>query len=155
MTDAFDEIVISGLVGVQKPDLAIYGVVLERLGLQDEPPSMIQCTLDYEVGAQSFLKFWETHSGLDAIFIASDILAVSALLACISNGIRVPDEIAIAGFDDAPLSRLITPSLTTVRFPRAQIGQVVAETMIQRLENRPIDNRVIDVGYEIIERESA
>jgi LacI family gluconate utilization system Gnt-I transcriptional repressor len=127
---------------------------LERLGLKDEPLSMMQCTLDYEVGAQSFLRFWEKHPDLDAIFIASDILAVSALLACISKDIKVPHDIAIAGFDDAPLSRMVTPPLTTVRFPRALIGQVVAETMINRLENREIKHRVIDLGYEIIERES-
>ena len=128
---------------------------LERLGLKDEPLRMMQCTLDYEVGAQSFLRFWKKNPDLDAIFIASDILAVSALLACISKNIKVPDDIAIAGFDDAPLSRIVTPSLTTVRFPRAQIGQVVAETMINRLENKAIENHVIDLGYEIIERHSA
>ena len=123
--------------------------------MKEEPLSMMQCTLDYEVGAHSFLKFWGKHPDLDAIFIASDILAVSALLACISQGIKVPQDVAIAGFDDAPLSRIVTPSLTTVRFPRAQIGQVVAETMISRLENKGVENRVIDLGYEIIERDSA
>jgi len=83
------------------------------------------------------------------------VRAIGALLECQRRAWKVPDRIAIAGFNDAGLGAWLVPALTTVRIPRAEIGRRAAQMILDRLEGRDIPDRVVDVGYEIVVRESA
>jgi LacI family transcriptional regulator, gluconate utilization system Gnt-I transcriptional repressor len=90
-----------------------------------------------------------------AIFIASDMIAAGFVLEAAQIGLRVPADIAIAGFDDTPLGRAIRPQLTTVNVRQREIGQRAAELVLRRLRGEPIEQSVHDVGYAIVPRESA
>ncbi|MFN2125360.1 MAG: LacI family DNA-binding transcriptional regulator [Candidatus Promineifilaceae bacterium] len=70
----------------------------------------------------------------DAIFAADDASAVGALTALRKAGRRVPEDVALVGFDDAPLSRHLSPPLTTVRAPIAAAGAAAAEQLLQLIE---------------------
>ncbi|WP_278191220.1 MULTISPECIES: LacI family DNA-binding transcriptional regulator [Streptomyces] len=69
----------------------------------------------------------------DALVFANDQLAVGALHALQQQGLRVPDDVVVTGFDGIPLSRLVRPALTTVRQPMLRMGEEAVELLIKRL----------------------
>src|SRR5581483_9940914 len=69
-----------------------------------------------------------------AVFAANDMMAVGCLFALSEAGLRVPDDIALAGFDDIPIARYVSPPLTTVRVRIADLGRDALESLVQRLE---------------------
>lgn len=95
-----------------------------------------------------------------AIFCASDLLAIGAIKCCIENGINVPDEISFVGFDDVDIARMYNPSLTTIRQPFEEQGDLAIRIMIDMIENKSIipddeDNRfTTSMKYQLIIRES-
>jgi LacI family transcriptional regulator len=69
-----------------------------------------------------------------AVFVASDTMASGALLASRELGVRVPQDVALVGFDDLPLASLVVPPLTTVRQPLYELGAAAAELLLKRLD---------------------
>ena len=69
-----------------------------------------------------------------AVFAANDIMAAGCLYALKEAGVRVPDDIALTGFDDIPIARFVSPPLTTVRIRIADLGQRALERLVQTLE---------------------
>ncbi len=90
----------------------------------------------------------------DAIFAASDIMAVGAIRATLEAELRIPDDIAFVGFDDIPLANHRDPKLTTIRQPVYQFGFSAVETLIDLIENGKEPARRIMMGTELIIRES-
>jgi len=78
----------------------------------------------------------------DAVFVASDNMAIGALKAIRAAGLKAPDDIAVVGFDDIPLAATAEPPLTTVHQPIDQLGFLAASTLIDLLETAadPIGN---------------
>ena len=70
-----------------------------------------------------------------AIFAANDMMAIGCLFALSEAGIKVPDDIALAGYDDIPIARFITPPLTTVRVRIAELGALALERLALAIEN--------------------
>ena len=68
---------------------------------------------------------------LDAVFAANDLMAVGAMRALREAGRRVPDDVAVVGFDDSPLSRVTDPPLSTVRQPTDEMGRRMAELLLR------------------------
>jgi LacI family gluconate utilization system Gnt-I transcriptional repressor len=90
-----------------------------------------------------------------AIFIASDIIAAGFVLEASRIRLRVPKDIAIAGFDDTEIGQAVTPPLTSVHVPQREIGQVTATLLLQRLRKERVEEPVRDLGFSIIPRASA
>lgn len=78
----------------------------------------------------------------EAFVFANDQMAVGALQALERRGVRVPEDVAVTGFDGIPLSRLVRPSLTTVRQPMVRLGEQAAELLIGRLRGQSGDEPV-------------
>jgi LacI family transcriptional regulator len=90
-----------------------------------------------------------------AIFVASDTVAIGALKAIRHAGLRVPHDIALASFDDAPLSELIDPPLTTVRLPAYGLGWGTAEMLIRLIHHDEIREPGVLLETELIVRKSS
>lgn len=90
----------------------------------------------------------------DAVFVASDTMALAAIQAIKEHGLRIPDDIAVIGFDDIPQASRSTPALSTVRQPITRIGAVVAETLIDMIETGSPLPRQIVFPAELVIRES-
>jgi LacI family transcriptional regulator len=92
-----------------------------------------------------------------AIFGASDMMAIGALKALRQAGLRVPQDVALVGFDDVPLAAAIEPALTTVRQPIARLGSMASELLLNLLEN-PTDAQAsvhrIVLPAELVVRDS-
>jgi LacI family gluconate utilization system Gnt-I transcriptional repressor len=108
-----------------------------------------------EIGAASIDDLLRIYPDADAVFFGSDRLAIGGLLACVRRGIAVPERLAIVGFGDFEISSLTAPSLTTIAVPTREIGTVTAELVLARLAGREIPERIVDLGYRFIQRESA
>ena len=91
----------------------------------------------------------------DAVCCANDLLAIGVLIECRRLGIAVPDRLSVAGFGDNPLARAFDPSLSTVRLPRYAIGKVAGEQVLRRMAGEAVEQRVFDLGYEVVMRASA
>ena len=70
----------------------------------------------------------------DAVFAANDMMAVGCLAALAEAGLRVPEDIAVGGFDDIPIARYVSPSLTTIRVPIAALGAAAMDALFRALE---------------------
>ncbi|MBN2601943.1 MAG: LacI family DNA-binding transcriptional regulator [Candidatus Marinimicrobia bacterium] len=93
-----------------------------------------------------------------AIFAANDAMAIGAIEAVKDSGLRVPEDIAIVGFDDISTSQYITPALTTVKVPLYEMGQLVGKTLLQKInsdskEHLTVAEQIV-IPLEIIIRES-
>jgi LacI family gluconate utilization system Gnt-I transcriptional repressor len=91
---------------------------------------------------------------VDAIFFAGDVLPVGALFEAQRRGWDVPGRIAIAGFDDLDILEHIVPKVTCLQLPRFEIGRRSAELLLQRLRGEDSDAVRLDLGFEVIERET-
>jgi LacI family transcriptional regulator len=90
----------------------------------------------------------------DAVFAASDIMAVGAMRAAREAGLAIPDDVAFVGFDDLPLSPLASPSLTTVRQPVNQFGSAAVDILVDLIENGIRPPRRVMMVTELVIRES-
>lgn len=93
------------------------------------------------------------HPKFDAIFAGDDDAAIGVLSALKDHGYRVPEDVAVVGFDDMQISAFMTPPLTTVRAPTEKVGQIAAERLFGLLDDRHSDEVVI-LPTEIIFRRS-
>ncbi|GAB3773040.1 LacI family DNA-binding transcriptional regulator [Ramlibacter monticola] len=91
---------------------------------------------------------------VDAIFFCNDDLAQGALLAALRLGVRVPERVAVAGFNDLTGSDQMLPPLTTIRTPRAEMGAAAAEMLVNLMRGAPVGQASIDVGFELVVRGS-
>jgi LacI family gluconate utilization system Gnt-I transcriptional repressor len=107
------------------------------------------------LGGQMFEQIVQQHPAVDAIFFCNDDLAQGALLCALRRGIRVPEQVAIVGFNDLTGSDQTLPALTTVRTPRARIGEAAAQMLLGLIKGQTPEQTRIDLGFELIERGSA
>lgn len=85
-------------------------------------------------GMQAMERLLRMTPPPEAVFVASDSMAIGALKAIRAAGLKSPDDIALVGFDDIPLAAVVEPPLTTVHQPIDQLGFLAASTLIDRLE---------------------
>jgi LacI family transcriptional regulator len=89
----------------------------------------------------------------DAIFAANDMMAIGCLFALNEAGVSVPGDIALAGFDDIPIARFVTPPLTTVRVRIADMGQRATDVLLHALKGDKAAE-AITLPVELVARES-
>lgn len=86
----------------------------------------------------------------EAVFVASDSMAIGALKAVRAAGLRVPDDIALVGFDDIPVASALEPPLTTVRQPIYGLGYTAASVLLDNLLRAPGGERPLSEGQRIL-----
>jgi LacI family gluconate utilization system Gnt-I transcriptional repressor len=106
------------------------------------------------LGARMFEQIMREQPDVDAIFFCNDDLAQGALLAALRLGIAVPEQVAVAGFNDLTGSDQMLPTLTTVRTPRAEIGTAAARMLLSLMSGEPVASPGVDLGYELVVRAS-
>jgi DNA-binding LacI/PurR family transcriptional regulator len=92
---------------------------------------------------------------LDAVFVASDMMAHGALQALRDAGRRVPGDVAVIGFDDFEISRYSDPPLTTVRQPIVDMGRTMARQMLGLVDDKLDVPQAVVLPTELVIRESA
>lgn len=131
-----------------------YLTALARAGVSANPALVLESPPGLKSGGQALVRLVETAPEVDAVFLSGDVLATGALLEANRRGWDVPGRIAIDGSDDNELQECVSPPLTTLRFPRYEIGRRAAGMLLDRLSGRSTGPAILDLGYEIIERSS-
>jgi LacI family transcriptional regulator len=129
-----------------------YLSALRDRGLAADPNLIVESDFS-EAGGQAAMQRLLPFEP-DAVFVASDMMAVGALRTLREAGKRVPEDVAVASFDDMPFAARSEPPLTTVRQPVQRMGAVVAETLIDMIEHPSPTPRRIILPTEIMVRES-
>lgn len=121
-----------------------------------EVPTAIASTAPtgVEHGRQALAELLMQEPQLRAVFCSSDGMADGVLTEARARGLRVPDDLAVFGFGGAAFAAHLEPSLTTVHIDGAEIGRRAADLLIARGRGEPVDERIVDVGFRIIERAS-
>ncbi|MBU0492594.1 MAG: LacI family transcriptional regulator [Chloroflexi bacterium] len=94
------------------------------------------------------------HARPTAVFAASDAMSAGAMQALAQAGLRVPADVSVAGYDDAPIASLLDPPLTTVRQSAVELGKVAAETLIRLLENPDVPMPLQKLSTSLVIRDS-
>lgn len=123
--------------------------------LPGEPPQVLPGDFNEKSGYQAGRRLATQGHRPDAVFAANDVIAVGCLVAFREAGLRVPEDIAVAGFDDIPLASLVRPALTTVRVRIAELGRSALEQLQRSIESptraRPVARTLLP---EVVVRES-
>lgn len=126
----------SGLVGADRRK-AGYRRALADAGLTQEPDLLVESAYEISAGCRSMMGWLKAHSRNDlpdAIFCGNDAIAMGCLEALASEGIRVPDEVSLCGFDDTIGARTTVPQLSTVRQPLRAMGSRAVEVLVKRID---------------------
>ncbi len=115
--------------------------------LRPEPSSI-------ELGGRMLEQIVAQSPAVDAVFFCNDDLAQGALLAAVRLGVKVPQQVAVAGFNDLTGSAQMPPPLTTIRTPRAQIGTEAARMLLALMNGQPVEPACVDLGFELVVRGS-
>ncbi|MCB1516479.1 MAG: LacI family DNA-binding transcriptional regulator [Hyphomicrobiaceae bacterium] len=133
-----------------------YMQALEEFGLEPDQRLTIETNRGLNAGAEAVARIVQNAPEVDALFCAGDVLAVGALFECQKRGWAVPERIALASFDDVDLLRHVSPSVTTIRLPRHEIGERTAQMLLSRIIDgaEHLRGSIVDLKYEVIQRES-
>jgi LacI family transcriptional regulator len=129
-----------------------YRAALDLWGITPEPGWVAEGDFSQDGGYAAMQRLLEAQP--DAVFAASDAMAVGAMRCLQQNGRRVPADVAVVGFDDAPFSAHSDPPLTTMRQPIHQTGAVAAEALIDLAESGDPTPRRLILPTELIIRAS-
>jgi LacI family transcriptional regulator/LacI family repressor for deo operon, udp, cdd, tsx, nupC, and nupG len=91
-------------------------------------------------------------TGVTAVFCYNDLIAVGVLMACREHGYDVPAQLSVVGYDDVDIARYVTPSLTTIHQPKLRLGEMAMQMLLDILEGRPVQSRVL--ANDLVVRES-
>jgi LacI family transcriptional regulator, gluconate utilization system Gnt-I transcriptional repressor len=126
-------------------DAGLYDARLEFFSAQRSSVAM---------GAQMFESLMQQHPDVDAVFCCNDDLAQGCLLAASRMGLKVPKQVAVAGFNNLAGSDQMLPSLTTVNTRRFEVGELAANMLLRLMRGESVSNRHVDVGFELMLRGS-
>jgi len=137
-----------------------YKAALEKHNISFKPQYLKYCDHGGMIQAEvekAVTELLSLEDRPDAVFIASDRLTTSCLYILKKMGLKVPDDIAIAGFTNSDVAELFNPPLTVIRQPAFQIGQIATEMLIKTIESkRPVEEYITrEVETELIIRSSS
>ena len=132
-----------------------YNDALTAAGLPYEDELVVHGPPTVPGGADAARQLLQQSPDVDALFCYNDLVAVGAIQTCKALGRRVPDDVAIIGFDDIYLASLVTPSLSTCHVPLDEMGHQAMMLLLRQIEGKTLDSPVITMSPQLILRESA
>jgi LacI family transcriptional regulator, galactose operon repressor len=140
--------------GCNRDRLAGYKSALQEAGLRFDLRHVTDSDFKESGGASAMATLLAADPRLDAVFAANDLMAFGAMRALRSAGRRVPDDVAVVGFDDLPASAMTHPPLTTVRQPLYEMGRTAASMVMAAVRGERIAKRV-ELATSLVIRESS
>jgi LacI family gluconate utilization system Gnt-I transcriptional repressor len=125
-----------------------------ELGLRDVKVAVAPAPTTIRSGREALSSWLDADAGIDALFCSSDMLALGVLAEAQARGVSIPGQLAIVGFGDLEFAADVYPALTSVHVNGGAIGRQAARFILDRADGRPSDERIVDVGTSIIERDS-
>lgn len=125
---------------------------IAKYGLAE--PLMISGDFSEASGFDAAKKILKHKRRIDAVFAANDMMAMGCLFEFNSRGVRVPQDIILAGFDDIPVARFIWPPLTTIRVEPAELGRRAVELLLKKIDQKSSKSVCEIIEPQLIARSS-
>jgi LacI family transcriptional regulator len=132
--------------------LAGYASALEGAGIAVDPCLVAEGDFDAASGHRAIVTIL-ARATFDAVFVASDVVALGVLAGLREHGLRVPRDVSVTSFDDIPLAAFVDPPLTTMRLPARNLGFTAGSVLFDRIAGRPVADRTV-LPMELILRSS-
>lgn len=126
---------------------------LKKAGLVASDELQIDAISTEESGFEAAQKLLELNDSIDAIVCASDLIAIGVMQALQDKNINIPQDIAVVGYDNIPVSRFTNPALTTVAQNTMLAGEALVETLLNLIHEEPAEARLMPV--ELVVRNSS
>ncbi len=147
---------ISGITaGNERARERLEGVreALARAGIALAPGRVVEKPYTLAAGREGLREVLHAAPRPTAVVCGNDVLAIGALAECQAQGLAVPRDLSVTGFDDLEMAAVVTPALTTIHFPTAELGTYAAQHLLARLAGRPFEMRV-ELPVELVVRAS-
>ena len=151
-----DFAMISGVTaGNERASERLEGVrqALAARGIALAPGRIVEKLYTLSAGREGLREVLRGSPRPTAVVCGNDVLAIGALAECHAQGIAVPREISVTGFDDLEMAAVVTPPLTTVHFPTAELGTYAAQHLLARLAGKPFAART-ELPVDLVVRAS-
>lgn len=122
-----------------------YVEALRKAGIDADPKLQVDAVTTEQSGVEAIDELLSRKAQFDAVFAASDLIAIGAMKALHERGLKVPGDVAVAGFDDIPMAGFVNPSLSTVQQDTKAAGQILVESLIRLVNGEPVESRTIPV----------
>lgn len=109
---------------------------------------------NYRSGLRAASALLDLENPPTAVFAANDEIALGAIEAARTRGLRVPEDLSVVGFDDTRLARMASPPLTTVRQPLREMGGVALRTALRLANGEKVDSHHVELATELVVRDS-
>jgi DNA-binding LacI/PurR family transcriptional regulator len=140
--------------GCNRERLEGYKLALRDADLRFDARHVTDSDFKEDGGASAMAALLSADPKLDAVFAANDLMAFGAMRALRNAGRRVPDDVAVVGFDDLPASAMTHPPLTTVRQPLYEMGRTAASMVMAAVRGESIAKRV-ELPTSLVIRDSS
>ena len=127
---------------------------IEQNGLEFQKENLYEATVDYESGVNAAKWFVDNKADITAVVATADVLAIGLMKGFYEQGVQVPEDISIIGFDDLDISKYTTPGITTVKQPISAKGERAVEILIENIENPQMEKVEEVFPVKLIERQS-
>lgn len=127
---------------------------LTNCGLALNKCDVVEGDFTMDGGKRAAYELLQNGQPPSALVVANDLMAIGVILALQEAGYRVPEDVAVVGFDDIPESRIVRPTLTTIVHNGAEIGIKLAELLFERIENPDLPTRRVVSNYKLAVRDS-
>jgi len=131
-----------------------YDAALAAVGILTDPELVVEGDFEIPGGVAATERLLDLAEPPTAIFAFNDNLAIGAARAVQARGLRVPDDLSIVGFDDTEHATLVTPTLTTVRQPLAEMGRMAVSLLTRLLERQSFETLHVELATRLLVRES-
>ncbi len=131
-----------------------YLSALREHGLQEDFRFVQDIEPTMEAAEQYMASVLQMEDRPTAFFCTNDTIAIGVIKAAIRAGLRVPQDIAVVGFDDSDISRVIEPELTTIRIDKQEMGRLAANRLFDLIDGKEIENKWIEMPTSLIVRRS-
>ena len=115
-----------------------YTEALIAAGCTVDPALHVDAITTEQSGYEALCELLSRNLKFDALFAASDLIAIGAMRALADRGYRVPEDVAVAGFDDTPIASFTNPPLTTVLQDTKRAGELLVETLLKQIHKQPV-----------------
>ena len=124
-------------------------------GREVDPNLVVQGDFSVDGGAAAMAEMLDQGGNPDALFVASDMMAIGAIRTLRERGLSVPEDVALVGFDDSLMAQHSTPALTTVHQPTVQMGREMARLLVDVAIPRTADSERVTLETRLVVRDSA
>ncbi|CWX42060.1 TPA: substrate-binding domain-containing protein [Haemophilus influenzae] len=131
-----------------------YKNALSEAKIALNPHWIVESHFDFEGGVLGIQSLLTQSSRPTAVFCCSDTIAVGAYQAIQQQGLRIPQDLSIMGYDDIELARYLSPPLSTICQTKAELGKLAVETLLQRIKNPNENYRTLVLEPTCVLRES-